>query len=369
MTVEAASRSGLATSVASYWIPRHLLQSAWLEHGPFAFWIVDAARPSAVVELGTHNGFSFFAFCQAVRALGLQCACYAVDTWRGDEHAGFYGEEVFQSVSELRLQHYADIATLVRSTFDEALPYFAAASIDLLHIDGRHSYEDVLHDYTSWLPKLSEHAVVLFHDINVRERGFGVWKLWHELKDKFPSFEFIHGHGLGVLAVGKNYPVGLQPLFDANFSEDARSLVRATYSRLGKACTDSFCCSRDLHAMAQELRQANQANARLQEASQRAADIEKQLQRELAQKAQRMIQWRAATEWYAREKYALARELRQRQDTSQPDAHPLVLRVADWANAHPRYARWVWASVRAFRMVTRLQFGRLLRAARARRTR
>ena len=75
----------------------------------------------------------------------------------------------------------------MRSTFDDALKHFSDGSIDLLHIDGRHFYDDVKHDYESWRPKLSQRAIVVFHDINVRERDFGVFRLWEELRDKYPA--------------------------------------------------------------------------------------------------------------------------------------------------------------------------------------
>jgi hypothetical protein len=87
-------------------------------------------------------------------------------------------------------------------TFDDALAYIPDASVDLLHIDGFHTYEAVRHDFESWQHKLSDSAVVLFHDTNVREGDFGVWRLWEELSSQFPRFEFPHGHGLGILAVG-----------------------------------------------------------------------------------------------------------------------------------------------------------------------
>jgi glycosyltransferase involved in cell wall biosynthesis/predicted nucleic acid-binding Zn-ribbon protein len=220
-------------SAASFWKPQYLESSAWLEHAPFAFWIIDALKPRSIVELGTHSGFSYFAFCQAVQAARLETRCFAVDTWKGDEHAGFYGEEIFERVNRFNNLHYSAFSSLVRATFDDALPYFSDSSVDLLHIDGRHNYDDVKHDFESWVPKLSERAVVLIHDTNVRERGFGVFRFWRELVVRFPNFEFLHGHGLGILGCGPKMPAEIVSLCANSSHPDAPIGIRAAYSRLG----------------------------------------------------------------------------------------------------------------------------------------
>ncbi|WP_309797446.1 class I SAM-dependent methyltransferase [Inquilinus ginsengisoli] len=239
--------------------PRHLSPSAWLEHAPFAFWLIEAIRPRVVVELGTHTGFSYLCFCQAVQQFGIPARCYAVDTWVGDDHAGFYGEGVFGALSAINSETYTGFSNLLRMRFDEALPYFSDGEVDLLHIDGRHGYEDVRRDFETWLPKLSDRAVVLFHDTNVREREFGVWRLWQEISGSHPSFEFVHGHGLGVLAVGRDMPDGIRPLFDSNDAE-TRAGVQVAYARLGAAVTQQH----RAQALRSELtdRQADLAQAR-----------------------------------------------------------------------------------------------------------
>jgi hypothetical protein len=222
-------------SPASFWQPEYVVPSAWHQHAPFAFWLTDALRPGIFVELGAHNGFSYLAFCQAVQRLGGMTKCYAVDTWMGDEHAGFYGEEVFAVLNEVHERHYSGFSRLVRSTFDEALPHFGDGTVDLLHIDGRHRYEDVVHDFESWLPKLSDRAIVLLHDINVRERGFGVWQFWRDLQSRYPCFEFAHGHGLGVVRVGGLVAEPLRPLFDSN--PQSKAAIAEMYAQLGRLAT------------------------------------------------------------------------------------------------------------------------------------
>ena len=116
-------------SEAAFWIPEHICASAWIEHAPFAFWLVDALRPRRFVELGTHHGYSYFAFCQAAQRLGSDTAAYAIDTWIGDEHAGFYDDSVFNAVRDHNRARYSSFSTLLRSTFEAALPYFEDGSV------------------------------------------------------------------------------------------------------------------------------------------------------------------------------------------------------------------------------------------------
>jgi hypothetical protein len=177
--------------------------SAWIEHIPFAFYLVESLKPTVFIELGTHNGNSYFSFCQAISPLNIKTNTYAVDLWTGDKHSGYYDNDVFEYVSKINNENYSHFSNLLKMSFDDALGYFNDKSVDLLHIDGLHTYESVKHDFDSWLPKMSEKGVIILHDTNVRERGFGVWRFMNEIKDQYPSMEFSHGHGLGIVCVGK----------------------------------------------------------------------------------------------------------------------------------------------------------------------
>jgi O-antigen biosynthesis protein len=187
--------------------PRRLTRvSAWREHVPFAMLLVDLLKPATFVELGTHWGTSYCAFCQAVDGLKLPTKCYAVDTWAGDPHSGGYGPEV---LADLRAHHdplYSSFSRLIQSSFDDASALFTDGSVDLLHLDGYHTYDAVRHDYDTWLPKISDRGVIVLHDINARRRDFGAWRLWDEVRSQYAHLELLHAHGLGILAVGNSQP-------------------------------------------------------------------------------------------------------------------------------------------------------------------
>ena len=93
----------------------------WSGHRDFAYDLIRWRQPDVVVELGTHYGVSFFTFCQATIDAGTNTELHAIDTWEGDEHAGFYDESVFIRFGESANAFPSALIQLLRSTCNEKL--------------------------------------------------------------------------------------------------------------------------------------------------------------------------------------------------------------------------------------------------------
>lgn len=172
----------------------------WEGHRDFAYDLLQFVRPERLVELGSQYGCSLFSFCQAVRDFKLDTEINAVDMWSGDIGAEITGEEVYALVQKTAATYYPEVNLhLFQMCFDDARPNFADNSIDILHIDGGHTFEDVEHDFTTWLPKLKENGIVLFHDV-YSPIDQGSCDHWEKTKKEYDCyFDFTHSCGLGIL--------------------------------------------------------------------------------------------------------------------------------------------------------------------------
>jgi hypothetical protein len=226
--------------------PEIKADSAWLEFIPFAYFLMDILQPRLFVELGVHSGGSFLAFCDAAAALVLKTKCIGVDTWESDPHSKYFNTDIYGNLLAGINSKYAAYAELIKDNFDNAVSRFSDHSIDLLHIDGYHSYDSVKNDFTAWLPKISERGVIIFHDILVKERGFGVYRFWDEVKRDYPSFELDFSHGLGVLLVGERIN---KDFLDFTGRYKANPLYRQLFYKLGRRITLLTAPEKNLYKM------------------------------------------------------------------------------------------------------------------------
>lgn len=182
-----------------------LKYSPWSGHRRFGYDYIANVKPKRVVELGSFYGCSMFAFAQAVKDMGLDTELWAVDLWDlFDEFTKQdYTEDVYGAFVEVKEACYGERVKMLKMSFDDALDKFEDKSIDLLHIDGSHFYDDVKHDFESWLPKLTDDATVLFHDVSdeiINGSIMGSHVFWQEIKKAYPyTAEFDHSCGLGIL--------------------------------------------------------------------------------------------------------------------------------------------------------------------------
>lgn len=171
-----------------------LIVSAWRGHEGFADWLVKELKPETVVELGVDYGFSSFVFARAGAGM-----VYGVDSFEGDPEAGT--RDTYDSVVERQKELGIKNLILIRGYFSEVAKTWDKP-IDILHIDGRHRYEDVKEDFEMWSRFVRPGGVILLHDTAVLREPYGVHRFFQEIT--MPKTTFTHSNGLGVVSSDPN---------------------------------------------------------------------------------------------------------------------------------------------------------------------
>lgn len=197
--------------------------SAWKGHSTFAQWLVNELKPNTIVDLGVDYGFSTFTF--ALPQIGT---VYGVDSFQPDPQTGAHNdqkEKVYGTLNQLELNN----VKIIEGYFSDVVKTWDKP-IDILHIDGYHSYEAVKEDFNNWSKFLTDNGVILFHDTCVFEDSFGVRKFFRELD--WPKLNFKNSYGLGVAT--KN--VELLNMIREKFDD----LIEAESSKGAKICMISM---------------------------------------------------------------------------------------------------------------------------------
>lgn len=173
--------------------------TAWEGHLLYIYNQIPEWKPETIVELGVHWGHSFFTMCESCLDHDMNTKLYGIDHWKGDEHAGKFDENVWDTVQEVAKEY--PNATLIRKDFTKAHNEWDKP-IDLLHIDGRHFYGDIKEDFDNWSDFVPSGGHIILHDTQVTDRGFGIKKFFAELREQHPDWEFserLNSNGLGII--------------------------------------------------------------------------------------------------------------------------------------------------------------------------
>jgi hypothetical protein len=213
--------------------PQVIAPSAWLQHIPFLFWLFEIVKPKSYLEMGVHNGVSYFSACEAVKQLKLDTTCIGIDHWLGDNQAGIFDDSVFENF-KLNHEQYKDFSSYIKDNFEKAMKDIKNDSIEIIHIDGFHTYVAVENDFNLAYEKIDKQkGIILLHDINEYQITFGVNKFWQQIEKKYKVFKFNHGHGLGVVFVGSS----IDRKIIESFSKDTRydiNVIQNIFEILGQ---------------------------------------------------------------------------------------------------------------------------------------
>ena len=127
------------------------------------------------VELGAYKGKSTSFIVTEILNRDRNIEFYTVDTFKGDsgskdeKEVNAYKQvnvsKMFEEFKE-NTKHLEDMFTTMVDYSYEAAKYFEDNSVDTIFIDAGHSYEAVIKDIASWLPKMKNGGLMAGHDYN-----------------------------------------------------------------------------------------------------------------------------------------------------------------------------------------------------------
>ena len=168
--------------------------------------LIQDRRPRTILEIGTAVGGVLFGF---TRVASSKACLISLDLPQGMYGGGYHWWKIplFRSFAlpgqKLYLiradSHEQKSLKLIKDKIKDK-------RLDLLFIDGDHSYDGVRRDFEMYSPLARKGGVIAFHDIvpNVEDPTFGVARLWNEIKSLYQHEEIVHswqqkGAGIGII--------------------------------------------------------------------------------------------------------------------------------------------------------------------------
>jgi predicted O-methyltransferase YrrM len=154
----------------------HLIEG-WFNMEKQYLELLDATPEGGVfVELGCYKGKSTSFIGVEIHKRKRDINFIAVDSFQGATNSTDANEiKAYEGISEIQESYTYNVAPIgnkiktIVSLTDEAAQYFEDGSVDVIFVDGGHSYEVVKADILAWLPKMKKGGIMAGHDYTAWE--------------------------------------------------------------------------------------------------------------------------------------------------------------------------------------------------------
>jgi predicted O-methyltransferase YrrM len=147
------------------------------------------------VELGAYKGKSTLFIVTEINNRNRNIKFHTIDTFEGDSGSNDEQEiEAYRKVNVSKMfdefsentKHLKEHFNVIVGKSDESSKFFEDNSVDVIFIDAGHSYDAVIRDIKSWLPKIKDGGIMSGHDY---DSWAGVNKAVNEIFDKVDKID------------------------------------------------------------------------------------------------------------------------------------------------------------------------------------
>ena len=164
---------------------------------------VRRLNPRTVIEIGTSMGGTLYLWTRLAKP---DAVIVSVDL-PGGQFGGGYSPlrtPIYRRFArERQTLHLMRADSHQHSTLEQVRVLFGGQSVDLLFIDGDHTYEGVKQDWEMYSPLVRPGGLVVFHDVAGNYDTTQVKRFWDEIKPGYKYREYmVHPrgqYGIGVL--------------------------------------------------------------------------------------------------------------------------------------------------------------------------
>ena len=163
---------------------------------------VRRLNPQTVLEIGTHRGGTLYLWARLARPDAILISIDLPGGKFGGGYSPFRAPIYRRFAQERQKLHLMRADSHRDSTLEETKRLLSGRPIDLLFIDGDHTYEGVKKDWEMYSPLVRSGGLIVFHDVAGNYGETQVKAFWDTIKTSYPHKEYMtHPEGLNGIGV------------------------------------------------------------------------------------------------------------------------------------------------------------------------